>query len=83
MRERPRTAGFAQVDLGLIRRFAIGRAAVEARASVFNLLNRTNFSGFFNYGASGVRPDEQGTLAFQPTQAGPSRQFQFTARVIF
>ncbi|MDQ3069259.1 MAG: TonB-dependent receptor [Acidobacteriota bacterium] len=82
-RNSERTAGFAQVDLGLIRRFAIGRAAVEARASVFNLLNRTNFSGFFNYGASGVRPDEQGTLAFQPTQAGPSRQFQFTVRVIF
>ncbi len=52
LRGRPRTAGFVQVDLGLIRRFAIGRAT-------------------------------QGTLAFQPTQAGPSRQFQLTARVIF
>ena len=34
-------------------------------------------------GASGVRPDEQGTLAFQPTQAGPARQYQFGARIRF
>jgi len=55
----------------------------EARADIFNAFNRTNLSGFFNWGASGVRPDEQGTLAFQPTQAGPARQFQFSARVKF
>lgn len=82
-RNSERTAGFAQFDLGLVRRFALGGLSVEARADVFNVFNRTNFSGFFNYGASGVRPDEQGTLAFQPTQAGPARQFQFTARVLF
>ena len=57
------------------------RAGWVARRSILNVLNRTNFSGFFNYGASGVRPDEQGTLAVQPTQADPARQFQFTARV--
>ncbi len=59
------------------------RAGWVARRWIFNVFNRTNFSGFFKYGASGVRPDEQGTLAFQPTQAGPARQFQFTARVRF
>lgn len=82
-RNSERTDGFAQFDLGLIRRFELRGAAIEARAEIFNLFNRTNFSGFFNWGASGVRPDEQGTLAFQPTQAGPARQFQFTARVRF
>ncbi len=82
-RNSERTSGFAQFDLGLIRGFRIGRTVVEARAEIFNLFNRTNFSGFFNYGASGVRPDEAGTLAFQPTVAGPSRQVQLTARVRF
>jgi len=82
-RDSERTPGFAQFDLGLVRRFSVGTASVEARAEVFNVFNRTNFSGFFNWGASGVRPDEQGTLDFQPTQAGPARQFQFTARVRF
>lgn len=51
--------------------------------SIFNVFDTVNFSGFFNFGASGVRPDEQGTLAFQPTVAGPPRQFQFSARVLF
>jgi hypothetical protein len=82
-RNSERTSGFAQLDLGLIRRFQIGRAALEARAEVFNVFNRTNFSGFFNWGASGVRPDEQGTLDFQPTQAGPARQYQFSGRIRF
>lgn len=78
-----RTAGFAQFDLALLRDLAIGRARLQLRADVFNVFNRTNLSGFFNYGASGVRPDENGTLAFQPTAAGPARQFQFGARVRF
>ena len=82
-RNSERTAGFAQLDLGFIRRFRIGRTSLEARAEIFNVFNRTNFSGFFNWGASGVRPDEQGTLAFQPTQAGPARQYQFGARIRF
>jgi len=82
-RNSERTPGFAQMDLGVIRRFQAGPAVIEARAEIFNVFNRTNFSGFFNWGASGVRPDEQGTLEFQPTQAGPARQFQFTARVRF
>ena len=73
----------AALDLGLARRVSVNRVSIEVRAEIFNVFNRTNFSGFFNYGASGVRPDEQGTLAFQPTQAGPARQFQFTARVRF
>lgn len=78
-RNSERTSGFSQVDVGASRRFALGARSIEVRADVFNVFNRTNFSGFFNWGASGVRPDEQGTLAFQPTQAGPARQFQFTA----
>lgn len=56
---------------------------LESRAEVCNVFDRSNFSGFFNKGASGVRPDEEDTLACQPTQAGPARQFQFTARVRF
>ena len=82
-RNSERTPGFAQMDLGVLRQFQAGAATIEARAEIFNLFNRTNVSGFFNWGASGVRPDEQGTIAFQPTQAGPSRQFQFSARVRF
>jgi len=80
-RNSERTDGFVQVDLGLSRRFARGATSVTVRGDAFNLFNRTNFSGFFNWGASGVRPDEQGVLAFQPTQAGPSRQFQFTVTI--
>ena len=82
-RNSERTDGFVQFDLGASRRVSLGRASVVLRADVFNVFNRTNFSGFFNWGASGVRPDEQGVLAFQPTQAGPARQFQFTAGVRF
>ena len=82
-RNSERTAGFAQFDLGLVRDLPWGSARVQLRADIFNVFNRTNFSGFFNYGASGVRPDENGTLAFQPTAAGPARQFQFTAGVRF
>ncbi len=78
-----RTAGFVQVDLGLVRDLRLGPTRVQVRADIFNVFNRTNVSGFFNYGASGVRPDENGTLAFQPTAAGPARQFQFTAGVRF
>jgi len=82
-RNSERTSGFAQFDIGLVRRFQVGPVTLEARAEVFNVLNRTNFSGFFNWGASGVRPDEQGTLDFQPTQAGPARQYQFSGRLRF
>ncbi len=69
-RNSERTSGFAQFDLGLLRRVAIGGVSIEARAEIFNVFNRTNFSGFFNYGASGVRPDEQGTLAFSRRRLG-------------
>jgi hypothetical protein len=82
-RNSERTSGFKQVDLAAIRRFSLGRQRIELRAEVFNLFNVTNFSGFFNFGASGVRPDEKGTLAFQPTVAGPARQFQFDVFVRF
>lgn len=80
-RNSERTDGFVQFDLGLSRRFTVGGTTLQLRGDAFNLFNRTNFSGFFNWGASGVRPDEAGVLAFQPTQAGPSRQFQFTVTV--
>lgn len=82
-RNSERTAAFAQFDLSLLREVRVGRASLQLRADIFNVVNRKNFSGFFNYGASGVRPDENGTLAFQPTAAGPARQFQFGARVRF
>ncbi|MGD9902783.1 MAG: carboxypeptidase regulatory-like domain-containing protein [Vicinamibacterales bacterium] len=82
-RNSERTTGFVQFDLSLLRDVRVGRARVQLRADVFNVFNRTNFSGFFNFGASGVRPDENGTLAFQPTAAGPARQFQFGASVRF
>jgi len=82
-RNSSRTTGFKQLDLGVIRSFRTGHATIDARAEVFNLLNTTNFSGFFNFGASGVRPDERGTLAFQPTVAGPARQFQLGLIVHF
>ncbi len=82
-RNSERTAGFAQLDFGLIRNVPVGAARLQLRADIFNVFNRTNFSGFFNFGASGVRPDESGTLAFRPTAAGPARQFQFSAGLRF
>ncbi|MGE0446301.1 MAG: TonB-dependent receptor [Vicinamibacterales bacterium] len=82
-RNSERTSGFAQLDVSLLRELRLGAARLQLRADVFNVFNRTNFSGFFNYGASGVRPDESGTLAFQPTAAGPARQFQFAAALRF
>jgi hypothetical protein len=82
-RNTERTSGYSQLDLGIIRRFRLADVGIEARAEIFNLFNTTNYSGFFNFGASGVRPDESGTLAFQPTVAGPPRQFQFAVRLVF
>lgn len=82
-RNSERTDGYSQLDLSVSREFAVGGARVIARGDVFNVFNTVNYSGFFNFGASGVRPDEAGTLAFQPTVAGPPRQFQFSVRVIF
>ena len=82
-RNTERTSGYSQLDLGIMRMFRVGRVGIEGRAEIFNLFNTTNYSGFFNFGASGVRPDESGTLAFQPTVAGPPRQFQFAARLTF
>jgi hypothetical protein len=82
-RNSKRTAGFTQLDLGLVRPVSFGRTRLDLRADAFNVLNTTNFSGFFNFGASNVRPDENGTLAFQPTVAGPPRQFQLSARFVF
>ncbi len=82
-RNSERTDGYRQVDVSVSRAFALGRARLVARAEVFNVFNSVNYSGFFNFGASGVRPDEAGTLAFQPTVAGPARQVQLSARVIF
>jgi hypothetical protein len=82
-RNSERTSGFQQLDLGIARRFPLACASLEVRAEMFNVFDRTNFSGFFNFGASGVRPDEAGALAFQPTVAGPARQFQFVARLLY
>ena len=82
-RNSERTPGFAQLDLSVLRDVPLGAARLQLRADVFNAFNRTNVSGFFNYGASGVRPDETGTLAFQPTAAGPARQFQLSASIRF
>jgi hypothetical protein len=82
-RNSDRTTGYKQLDLGVLRTFPVGGGAIEVRAEIFNLFNAVNYSGFFNYGASGVRPDEKGTLAFQPTVAGPARQFQFQVRYRF
>ena len=80
-RNSERTSGYNQFDLGVVRGFALANTRVELRMDVFNLFNTTNYSGFFNFGASGVRPDEAGTLAFQPTVAGPARQFQLGVRI--
>jgi hypothetical protein len=82
-RNSARTGGYSQVDVGVSRAFRVSGARFTTRMDVFNALNTVNYSGFFNFGASGVRPDESGTLAFQPTVAGPPRQFQFTVRVDF
>ncbi len=83
-RNTERTSGYSQLDLGIMRTFRLADGlGLQARVEVFNVFNTVNYSGFFNFGASGVRPDENGTLAFQPTVAGPPRQFQFAARLTF
>jgi len=83
-RNNQRTGGYKQVDLAVMRKLKLSeRCSLDLKAEAFNLFNFTNFSGFFNYGASGVRLVESGTLAFQPTAAGPARQFQFNAKLHF
>ena len=83
LRNSERTSGYKQVDLALLRKFKTEHFTLELKGEAFNVFNFTNFSGFFNFGASGVRLVENGALAFQPTQAGPARQFQFNAKLQF
>jgi hypothetical protein len=40
--------GFQRTDLSISKRFPVGRARMEFRGEIFNLLNRTNFGGVNN-----------------------------------
>jgi len=71
-----------QVNTSVAYGLGVGGGRVELRAEVFNLLNRTNFTGFAN-GIPGGGPRTQNGRPGGPfdfTTAAPPRQFQFSAR---
>ncbi len=67
--------GYANLDLGLARVFALGRTRIEVRAEVFNALNRRNYTLVNRL----LNAPNFGRIT---SQADP-RQMQFGARVTF
>lgn len=74
----------SQIDLGVAYAVPAGGLAVELRADVFNVFNATNLSGYANNATASnqiqVGPAGSGIVE---RNAGPPRQFQFTARLLF
>jgi len=74
----------SQIDLGVAYAVPVGGPAVEVRADVFNVLDATNLSGYANNATVSnqiqVGPAGSGIVE---RNAGPPRQFQFTARLLF
>lgn len=79
-----RLPSFFQVDLGTAWPIDFGPVSLELRADVFNLFNTVNYSGYF---ANATQTNRAQTgRPGDPTiyrSAGPPRQFQFSARVLF
>jgi hypothetical protein len=74
------------LDLRVTRRFTTGtsgRFAIEPIFEVFNLLNRTNFTGVQNVFGAGSYPANPLSTFGQFTQAGPPRQAQVAVKVTF
>jgi hypothetical protein len=67
--------GFQRTDLSISKRFPAGRARVEVRAEIFNLLNHTNFGGVNN----NISNANVGTI----TSADEARSMQFGFRVVW
>ena len=74
----------SQIDLGVAYAVPVAGQAVELRADVFNVFNATNLSGYSNNASVSnqiqVGPAGSGIVE---RSAGPLRQFQFGARVLF
>jgi hypothetical protein len=74
----------AALDVRVTRRFALPHGVrLEALFEIFNLLNRTNFSDVNNVFGTSAYPAGPLPTFGQFTQAGPARQAQLAARVVF
>ncbi len=79
-----RLPGEASVDARVSRRFGLGRdVSVEPMLEVFNLLNRANFTEINNVFGVGAYPREPLPTYGQFLRAGPPRQAQLAARILF
>jgi outer membrane receptor protein involved in Fe transport len=74
----------SQIDLGVAYAVPAGGLAVELRADVFNVFNATNLSGYANNAtvSNQIQVGPAGS-GIAERNAGPPRQFQFTARLLF
>lgn len=74
-----------QINASVAHDLSLGGGRVGLRAEAFNILNRTNVTGFAN-GIPGGGPRTQNGRPGDPldiTTAGPPRQFQLSARWVF
>jgi hypothetical protein len=83
-RNKDRLPWSTTLDLGVRYRVPFGRGAVEVEADVFNLLNRTNLSGYSNNATQSnqIQLGPPGGPIVEKN-AGPPRQFQFGMRYTF
>ena len=74
----------SQVDLGVSYELPVAGQAIELRADIFNVFNATNLSGYSNNASvsNQIQVGPAGS-AIVERSAGPPRQFQFGARVLF
>jgi hypothetical protein len=70
-----RTGAYRNLDLALVRRFAVGPRAIEARVEVFNVTNTTNYA---DYAGALSSP-----FYSRPVSAFPTRRVQFAALLRF
>ena len=74
----------ATVDVRVSRRFGLTRRiGVDVMLDVFNLLNRANFTAANNVWGPGAYPDHPLPSFGQLTAAGPPREIQLGARLVF
>jgi hypothetical protein len=72
------------LDLRVTKRFRFGeQAAFDAMFEVFNLFNRTNYTGINEVFGIGAYPGSPVPTFGQHTQAGPPRQIQLAVRLSF
>ncbi|HEX5109547.1 MAG TPA: TonB-dependent receptor [Vicinamibacterales bacterium] len=79
-----RLPSFATVDFRVARPFRVMRKlSVQPMLEVFNLFNRTNFTGVQNVFGTGVYPSNPSPTFGQFTQAAAPRQVQLALKVDF